>query len=70
MEKTMEQVKKDHLIFFTNHFLVCDSTLGLKFLRQIQIHYDKNSDHKMFTKKLQMLALAMVSNEHKVSWLV
>jgi len=66
----MEQVKKDHLISFTNHFLVCDLTLGLKFLRQIQIHYDKNFDHKMFTKKIQMLALAIVSNEHKVSWLV
>jgi hypothetical protein len=35
-------------------------------LHQIQIHQDTNFDPAMPTKKLQMLALTMVSNEHKV----
>jgi hypothetical protein len=67
MEKTMEQVRKDPLIAFTKHLFVCDLAFGLEFLNQIQIHYDMNYDRKMFTKKLQILALAVVSNKHKVS---
>jgi hypothetical protein len=63
MEKAMQHVRKDHVITFTKHFLVCDPLLGLEFLCQIQIHYDMNFDPKMLTKKLHMFTFAMVSNK-------
>ncbi len=50
----------------TKHLHVCDPALGFEFLHQIQIHYDMNFDPAMPIKKLQMLALTMVSNEQKV----
>jgi hypothetical protein len=35
VEKAMEYIKKDHLTTFTNHLLVCDPSLGPKFMGQI-----------------------------------
>lgn len=69
-EKAMEQIKKDHLTTFTHHLLVCDPSLVPKFMRQIKIHYDMNSDLEMLTEKLQMLALTTICNEQKVSWFI
>ncbi len=44
MEKVMEQVKKERLTTFTKHLPIGDPSLGLKFLRQIHIHYHMNFD--------------------------
>jgi hypothetical protein len=54
---------------FAKHLLICDPTFGLKFLKQIQDHYDMNLDSKMLTEKLHMLTFAHVTNEEKVLWL-
>jgi hypothetical protein len=62
MEKAMEHIRKEHLTTFTKRLLVCDPLLGLKFLWQIQIHYDMNSDPKMLTIFLQMLVSIAISN--------
>jgi hypothetical protein len=43
------------------HILICDLALGLDFFKEIQIHYDMNSEPKMFTKKFQMLAYSCVT---------
>jgi hypothetical protein len=51
------------------HLPIYDLALGPEFLKQIQVHYDMNSEPKMFIEKLQMLASTQVSNEQKVSWL-
>jgi hypothetical protein len=56
MDKVMDQVRKDHTFAFMKHLPVRDPTLGPKFLKQIQVHYNMNSNLEMFTKKLQMLA--------------
>jgi hypothetical protein len=63
MEKAMEHIRKEHLTTFTKHLLGCDPSLGLKFFRHIQIHYDMNSNPEMLTKKLQMLVSVAISNE-------
>jgi hypothetical protein len=34
------------------HFLVCDRSLGTKFLQEIQAHYDNNLKPEMLIKKL------------------
>jgi hypothetical protein len=47
----------------TKPLLVCDPALGFKFLHQIHSHYDMNFNLEMVIEKLQILALAMVSNE-------
>ncbi len=47
---------KDHHSTFCKHLLVCDATLGLGFFKEIQVHYDMNSELEMFIKKLQMFA--------------
>jgi hypothetical protein len=39
---------------FCKHLLVCDVFLGVEFLKEIQVHYDMNSEAKMLTKKLKM----------------
>jgi hypothetical protein len=65
----MDQVQKDHTFAFTKHLPVCDLTLCLEFLKQIQIHYDMNLEPETFIEKLQMLVSAHVSNEQKVYWL-
>jgi hypothetical protein len=31
MEKTMDQIKKEHMIAFTKHLPVCDPSLGPEF---------------------------------------
>jgi hypothetical protein len=61
MKKAMELVWKEHSFFFCKHLLVCDTTLGLDFLKEIQVHYDMNLEQKMFTEKLQMLACSCVT---------
>jgi hypothetical protein len=58
MDKVMDQVWKDHTSTFMKHLPICDLTLGLEFLKQIQVHYDMNLDLEMFIKKLQMLPSA------------
>ncbi len=45
----MEQVKKEHYLAFYKYLLVCDLA-GLKFLQEIQTHYDNNSQPEMLTK--------------------
>ncbi len=52
MDKTMDQVQKDHTSAFMKHLLVCDPVLGLGFLKHIQVHYNMNLEPKMLTKKL------------------
>jgi predicted RNase H-related nuclease YkuK (DUF458 family) len=66
MDKVMDQVQKDHTFAFLSHLLNCDHVLSLEFLKQIEIHYDINSEPKMLTKKLEMLASTLVTNEQKV----
>ncbi len=51
MDKAMDQVPKDYTHAFTKHLPVCDPTFGPKFLKQIQVHYDMNSNSEMLTKK-------------------
>jgi UDP-N-acetyl-D-mannosaminuronate dehydrogenase len=58
MHKVMEHVQKDLTATFTKHLSLCDPVFGLEFLKQIQLHYDVNSDSKMLTKKLQMIDFA------------
>ncbi len=43
MDKVMDRVQKDHTSTFMKHLLVYDPTIGPKFLKHIQIHYDMNS---------------------------
>jgi len=35
---------------FCKHLFVCDLGFGIKFLQEIQAHYDNNLEPKMFTK--------------------
>jgi hypothetical protein len=44
MENAMEQVKKDHYSAFYKHLLVYDQALGFDFIKEIQVHYDMNSE--------------------------
>jgi hypothetical protein len=61
MEKVMELVWKEHFFYFLYAIVICDLTLGLDFFKEIQVHYDMNSEPKMFTKKFQMLAYSCVA---------
>jgi hypothetical protein len=36
MEKTMDQVKKDHYLAFYKHFPICDLSIGPYFLKEIR----------------------------------
>ncbi len=60
--KAMENVQKEHMIVFYKRLPICDPTLGLEFLEQIQIYYNMNHDPKMMTKKLQLLMSSQVNN--------
>jgi hypothetical protein len=50
--KAMESVSKEQMTTFHKRFLVCDPSLGLKFLQQIQVHYNMNPNPEMMTEKL------------------
>jgi hypothetical protein len=50
--KVMDKVRKDHTFAFTKHLPIYNPSLGPKFLKQIQVHYDMNLETKMLTKKL------------------
>jgi hypothetical protein len=50
--KAMEVVRKDIWQSFISKLPMCDPTLGFKFLKQIQVHYNMNPKPKMLTKKL------------------
>jgi hypothetical protein len=65
----MDVVKKEHITPFNKHLLICDPTLGIEFLWQIQLHYDFNLKLEMFMEKLQMIVSLNVSTEQKVNWL-
>jgi hypothetical protein len=66
VERAMEHVKKEHYSAFCKHLPICDPSLGVDFLREIQVHYDMNLEPKMLTKKLRMLAYSYVSIEQKL----
>jgi hypothetical protein len=51
MERTMEQAKKDHYSTIYKHLPICDPSLGAYFLKEIQVHYDMNSEPEMLTEK-------------------
>jgi hypothetical protein len=59
----MEEVCKDHYFAFYKHFPMCDLALGPIFLKEIQIHYDMNSNPKMLMEKLQMFVSSYVSSK-------
>ncbi len=40
--KAMESVQKEHMIAFHKRLHVCEPTLGIEFLQQIQVHYNMN----------------------------
>jgi hypothetical protein len=52
MERTMDQVRKDHYSTFYKHLQVCDPSLGPYFLKETHFHYDMNLELEMLTKKL------------------
>ncbi len=64
----METIQKEHMTTFHKRLLVCDASLGLKFLQQVQVHYNMNPVLEMMMKKLQFLVSSQVSNEEKVFW--
>jgi hypothetical protein len=61
--KAMENVQKEHMNTFHKWLLVCDPTLGVEFLQQIQVHYNMNLDPEMMMAKLQFLVSLQVNNE-------
>ncbi len=63
MEKAMEQVKKDHYFAFCKHLSVCNLAFSTNFFKEIQVHYDMNSELEMFIEKLHMPAYMCVSRE-------
>ncbi len=65
----MEQVRKDHYFAFHKHLLVCNLALCPNFLKEIQVHYDKNFEWEMLTEKLQMLTYTYVFPKQKLVWL-
>ncbi len=67
--KTMESVQKEHMTMFHRRLPICDPTLGIEFLQQVQVHYNINLNPKMMTEKLQLLVFSQVNNEQKVYWL-
>ncbi len=58
-------MRKEHYSAFCKHLPICDPSLGADFLKEIQIHYDMNSEPEMLTKKLQMLAYSFIPAEQK-----
>jgi hypothetical protein len=52
MEKAMELVRKEHYSAFYKHLSICDPTLGLDFLKEIEVHYDMNLEPEMLIEKL------------------
>jgi hypothetical protein len=50
--KAMESVRKEYMTTFHKRLLLCDPTLGIEFLQQVQIHYNMNHVLEMMTKKL------------------
>ncbi len=66
--KAMDVVHEEHMITFHKQLHVCDPSLGLKFMHEVQIHYNMNPKLKMFIEKLQMLILACVCTNHKCFW--
>jgi len=50
--KAMESVQKEYTRTFHKRLLLCDPTLGIEFLQQVQIHYNMNHVPKLMTKKL------------------
>ncbi len=69
IEKAMEQVRKEHYLAFCKHLHVCDMGFGIKFVQEIQAHYDNNPKLEMLIEKIQMLMYSTISKEYKVSWL-
>jgi hypothetical protein len=67
--KAMESVQKECMIMFHKRLHVCDPTLDVEFLQQVQVHYNMNLDLEMMTEKLQLLVYSQVNNEKKVYWL-
>ncbi len=67
MERTMEQVHKDHYFVFCKHLSMCDPTWGLGFLKEIQTHYNMNSKPEMLIKKLQLMVYLCVSSNQKLT---
>lgn len=48
----METIQKEHMTTFHKKLLVCDPSLGLEFLQQVQVHYNMNLVIEMMMKKL------------------
>jgi hypothetical protein len=43
----MEQVRKDHYLAFCKHSPIRDPSLGVNFLRELQVPYEMNLELKM-----------------------
>jgi hypothetical protein len=56
----MDVICEEHMIAFHKRLSICDPSLGLKFLQEVQIHYNMNPKPEMLTEKLQMFVLACV----------
>jgi hypothetical protein len=69
INRAMEQVKKKHYLTFCKHLPVCDSSLGIESLQEIQAHYDNNLKLEMLTEKLQMLMYSSMNKEQNASCL-
>jgi hypothetical protein len=67
--KVMESVRKEHMTTFHKRLPICDLSLGVEFLQQVQVHYNMNFDPEMMIEKLQLLVFSQVSNDQKVFWL-
>ncbi len=50
--KAMENVQKEHMIAFHKRLHVCEPTLGIEFLQQIQVHNNMNPNPKITMEKL------------------
>jgi hypothetical protein len=50
--KAMESVRKEHMKTLHKRVFICDPTLGVEFLQQIQVHYNMNPNPKMMMEKL------------------
>jgi hypothetical protein len=49
-KKAMDMICKEHMTIFHKQLLVCDPSLGLEFLQDVQIHYDMNQSQKCLLK--------------------
>jgi hypothetical protein len=59
--KAMESVQKEHMIAFHKRLHICEPTLGIEFLQQIQVHYNMNPNPEIMMEKLQLLVSSQVS---------